>query len=251
MRSIKKLIFIFVFVCCGTALNAQSFVFGCLGLSGFYAGFSKQNYDNPGLNDYISQRINVLDPSKTIISDKIEFTQGTGYRIGANFFRAKWDKFFISAKGYYQFLKESNEISAQLQNVDTREKYQLTMNHWGVGIDLGVPLFWILDWKIAEANVTFYNTEFSQETLLNNVSQGEIKFKPDKSNIGYFIGTGLILHLVPDYISVEGTAGFNIFQIDKLSNDSGITIPSSSSSKKAIDKGNLSITLQLNIGFPL
>ena len=250
MRSIKKLIFFTVFVCCGTALNAQSFGFGCLGLSGFYAGFSKQNYDNPGLNDYISQRINFLDPSKTIIKDKIEFTQGTGYRIGANFFRAKWDKFFFSAKGYYQFLKESNEISAQLQNVDTREKYQLTMNHWGVGIDLGIPLFWILDWKIAEANVTFYNTEFSQETLLNNVSQGEIKFKPDKNNIGYFIGTGLILHLVPDYISVEGTAGFNIFQIDKLSNDSGITIPSVSS-KKVIDKGNLSITLQLNVGFPL
>ncbi|MEK6552640.1 MAG: hypothetical protein AABZ54_04230, partial [Bacteroidota bacterium] len=161
MRLIKKLIFFTVFVCCGTALNAQSFGFGCLGLSGFYAGFSKQNYDNPGLNDYISQRINFLDPSKTIIKDKIEFTQGTGYRIGANFFRAKWDKFFFSAKGYYQFLKESNEISAQLQNVDTREKYQLTMNHCGVGIDLGVPLFWILDWKIAEANVTFYNTEFS------------------------------------------------------------------------------------------
>ena len=79
---------------------------------------------------------------------------------------------------------------------------------------------------------------------------GEIKFKPDKNNIGYFIGTGLILHLVPDYISVEGTAGFNIFQIDKLSNDSGITIPSVSS-KKVIDKGNLSITLQLNVGFPL
>jgi len=251
MRLIKKLIFFTVFFYCGTTLNAQSFGFGCLGLSGFYAGFSKQNYDNPGLNDYISQRINFLDPSKTIISDKIEFTQGTGYRIGANFFRAKWDNFFISAKGYYQFLKESNEISAQLQNVDTREKYQLTMNHWGVGIDFGVPLFWILDWKIAEANVTFYNTEFSQETFLSNVSQGEIKFKPDKNNIGYFIGTGLILHLIPDYLSVEGTVGYNIIQIDKLSYDSNNTIPSASSSLKAIEKGNLSITLQLNVGFPL
>ncbi len=251
MKIINKLVLLIIIVTTGITANAQSFGFGCLGLSGFYAGFSKQNYDNPGLNDYISQRINTLDPSKNIITDKIEFTQGTGYRVGANFFRAKWDKFFISAKGYYQFLKESNEISAQLQNVDTREKYQLTMNHWGVGIDFGIPLFWILDWKIAEANVTFYNTEFSQETFLNNVSQGEIKFKPDKSNIGYFIGTGLILHLVPDYISVEGTAGYNIIQINKLSNDSGITIPSSTSSKNAVDKGSLSITLQLNVGFPL
>ncbi len=250
MRLIKKLIFISVFVCCGTALNAQSFGFGCLGLSGFYAGFSKQNYDNPGLNDYISQ-------SQTIITDKVEFTQGTGYRIGANFFRAKWDKFFISAKGYYQFLKEEHEISGQFQSgglikssYEQKERYRLTMNHWGVGVDLGVPLFWIIDWKIAEANVTFYNTEFSQETFLSSVSQGEIKFKPDKNNIGYFIGTGLILHLIPDYISLEGTAGFNIIQIDNLSSESGITVPSASS-KKVIDKGNLSITLQLNVGFPL
>jgi len=250
MKIISKLVIVIIIVTTGITVNAQSFGFGCLGLSGFYAGFSRQNYDNPGLNDYISQRINTLDPSKNIITDKIEFTQGTGYRIGANFFRARWNKFFITAKGYYQFLKESDEISAQLQNVDTREKYQLTMNHWGVGIDFGVPLFWILDWKIAEANVTFYNTEFSQETLLNSVSQGEIKFKPDKNNIGYFIGTGLILHLVPDYISVEGTAGYSIIQIDKLSNDSGITIPTSSS-KNAVDKGSLSITLQLNVGFPL
>lgn len=251
MKIISKLVIVIIVVTTGITANAQSFGFGCLGLSGFYAGVSKQNYDNPGLNDYISQRINILDPSKNIITNKIEFTQGTGYRVGANFFRAKWDKFFISAKGYYQFLKESNEISAQLQNVDTREKYQLTMNHWGVGIDFGVPIFWILDWKIAEANVTFYNTEFSQETFLNNVSQGEIKFKPDKNNVGYFIGTGLILHLVPDYISVEGTVGYNIIQIDKLSIDSGITIPSTSSTKKAIEKGSLSITLQLNVGFPL
>jgi len=251
MKSFNKIIFVAVFAFTGVHANAQSFGFGCLGLSGFYAGFSKQNYDSPGLNDYISQRINFLDPSQIIINDKIEFTQGTGYRIGANFFRAKWDKFFISAKGYYQFLKESHEISAQIQNIDTREKYQLTMNHWGVGIDFGVPLFWILDWKIAEANVMFYNTEFSQEKFLSSVSQGEIKFKPDKNNIGYFIGTGLILHIVPDYISIEGTAGYNIIQIDKLSNDSGITIPSATSSKKAIEKGNLSITLQLNVGFPL
>lgn len=256
MRSIKKLIFFTVFVYCGTALNAQSFGFGCLGLSGFYAGFSKQNYDNPGMNDYISQRINILDPSKTIISDKIEFTQGTGYRIGANFFRAKWDKFFISAKGYYQFLKEEHEISGQFPSgglmigfYEQKEKYRLTMNHWGVGIDLGVPLFWILDWKIAEANVTFYNTEFSQETLLNNVSQGELKFKPDKNNIGYFIGTGIILHLVPDYLSVEGTAGFSFFKIEKLKRID--SLGNEMFINSAIPGGGFSATVQLNVGFPL
>jgi len=251
MRLIKKLIFIIVFAGFGSSLNAQPFGFGCLGLSGFYAGFSRQNYQSPGLNDYISQRINILDPAKNFITENIEFKQGTGYRIGANLFRAKWDKFFISAKGYYQFLRESYEVSAQVASVDTREKYQLTMNHWGVGIDLGVPLFGILDWKIAEAHVMFYNSDFIQETFLDNSSQGEIKFQTDKNNIGYFIGTGMILHLIPDYISLEGTVGYNIIQIDKFTNSSGIVVPAVASTKKAVDKGDLSITLQLNVGFPL
>lgn len=238
-----------VFLLTSLNLDAQTFGFGCLGLSGFYAGYSQQKYETNGINDFVKQNILIIDPSQKLITDKIEFKQGTGYRIGANFFRARFEGFFLSAKGYYQFLKEEYQVSTQLQSGTDVEKYQLTMNHWGVGIDLGVPIFKFLDWKIVEGNVMFYNSDFYHQTIIDNVPKNEEKFNPSKDKLKYFLGSGLIFHLVPDYISVEGTAGYNFFEIDDFS------LPGSSGNstliKNAISKGGFSATVQLNVGFPL
>ncbi len=243
---VTSLILLFV-----SNMQAQTFGFGCLGLSGFYAGYSRQNFVTPAINDYVNKQIDLIDPFRKTIQDNIQFQQGTGYRIGANIFRAKWDRFFFTAKGYYQFLREQYEVSTLNQTGLIREKYKLTMNHWGIGLDLGIPLFWILDWKIVEGNVTFFNSEFDQENFLNNIVQKEIKFNPDKNKVGYFIGSGLILHLVPDYLSIEGTAGYNFILIEKMESDTGLAIPLPPSQNKAIEKGSFSATIQLNVGFPL
>jgi len=244
LRSTIKIVSV-LFLLSFIPLEAQTFGFGCLGLSGFYAGVTQQYYDTPGLNEYINSTVLLSS-----YNNSIEFKRGTGYRIGANIFRAKFDVLFITAKGYYQFLKETHERV----NVDPGEgsqKYELAMNHWGVGLDFGVPLFSILDWKIVEGNVTFYNSELIEEYLASDGSQiSETKYKLDKAKLGYFIGSGLILHLVPDYISVEATAGFSFIDIEKFIKDD-ITIPASTSSNKAIDKGGFSATVQLNVGFPL
>jgi len=247
MSLIKKLIFFTVLFYCGTTLHAQSFGFGCLGLSGFYAGISQEQYDASGINDYLMD-YQLL--SNTLISTPIKFQKGTGYRIGANFVRVRFGKFFFSAKGYYQFLKETHETTGQFPTGSIRENFQLTMNHWGVGLDLGVKIFSLLDWKIAEGEATFFNAEFTQETFYDNVSQGAVKYNPQKNKFGYFLGTGLILQLIPDYISIEGTGGYNFIVIDNMSN-SNITIPPVGSDKKAVDKGNFGATIQLNVGFPL
>jgi hypothetical protein len=247
----RKILFALIgLISLSISVNAQPVGFGCLGLSGFYAGISQQSFSTPGINEYVNQQLAVLDPTGKILTDKIEFNKGTGYRIGANFVRARFSGFFFSAKGYYQFIKETHETSGQIANATVRENYQLSMNHWGIGLDLGIKIFSLLDWKIAEGEATFFNAEFTQETFYDNVSQGSIKFTPAKNKIGYFIGTGLILHLIPDYISVEGTAGYNFISIDNMSG-SNFTIPVSGSNQKAVDKGNFSATIQLNVGFPL
>ena len=230
--------------------NAQPVGFGCLGLSGFYAGYSQQSFSTQGINEFVNQQLLILDPTGKIFTDQIEFQKGTGYRIGANFVRVRFGKFFFSAKGYYQFLKETHETTGQFPNVSIRENFQLTMNHWGVGLDLGIKIFSLLDWKIAEGEATFFNAEFTHETFSDNVSQGAVKYNPQKNKFGYFLGTGLILQLIPDYISIEGTGGYNFIVIDNMSN-SNITIPPVGSDKKAVDKGNFSATIQLNVGFPL
>jgi hypothetical protein len=227
-----------------TNIQAQTFGFGCLGLSGFYAGISQETYDASGINDFLS--IALAGNLAITSTSTIKFEKGTGYRIGANLFRAKFDKIFITAKGYYQFLKEEHsykEGSALTTN------YNLSLNHWGVGVDFGVNLFWILDWKVLEGNVNFYSGEFTSEFFKDNVLQNETKYNLDKTQIGYYVGSGLILHLVPDYLSVEGTVGFSFMKIeslkriDSLGNELFIN--------NAIPGGGFNATVQLNVGFPL
>jgi hypothetical protein len=132
-----------------------------------------------------------------------------------------------------------------------QENYQFTMNHWGVGIDIGINLFWILDWKIVEGDLTFFNSDFTQEKIINNISQGSNNFISGKNKKGYFLGSGLILQIIPDYVSIEGTIGYNFITIDSLIGSSGTGVLSPPSNSPLIEKGGLSTTIQLNVGFPL
>lgn len=237
---------LFLFV--SSNIQAQTFGFGCLGLSGFYAGISQESYDASGINDFVNP-VRLTDNNSNQQSNTIKFEKGTGYRIGANLFRAKFNKVFITAKGYYQFLKEEHSTT-ELSNGSTfSTNHKLSLNHWGVGVDFGVDLFWILDWKVIEGNVTFFNGDFTSEYSKDNVFINDTKCNLDKTQIGYYVGSGLILHLVPDYLSVEGTVGFSFIKIeslkrvDSLGNELFIN--------NAIPGGGFSATIQLNVGFPL
>jgi len=243
MKIFNKLILAGMIVLAGITTNAQSFGFGCLGLSGFYAGLSREQYDASGINDYLNYQLY----SNTLTSTPIKFEKGTGYRIGANFFRAKFSKLFITAKGYYQFLKEEHTVSENSSS-NIISKYTLSLNHWGVGLDIGTNLFWVLDWKILEGNVTFFSGDFTSEFSQDNVILNDSKFSLDKTQIGYYVGSGLILHLVPDYISVESTAGFNFVKIDKLKRTDALG--NDLFINNAIPGGGFSVTIQLNVGFP-
>jgi len=231
-------------------LFSQTFGFGCLGLSGFYAGITQQQYESVGIKEYLFPE-SITNPN---FNPEFDFKQATGYRFGANIFRARFSKAFITAKGYYQFLKESH--TRQINDEITGErnyKYELSMNHWGVGLDLGFPIFSILDIKLLEGHVTFMNPEFNTEILdINNNVLEEDKIATDKVKIGYFVGSGLIFHLIPDYVSIEATAGYSFFVIDKLYDDNNnLIIPIPSSKNNAINKSKFSATVQLNVGFPL
>ena len=230
-----------------TSIQAQTFGFGCLGLSGFYTGISQEQYDAKGINDFLNYQL--FTKSSISSSIPIKFEKGTGYRIGANFFRAKFDKIFITPKGYYQFLKEEHSVTELSGGSTIISKHNLSLNHWGVGVDFGVNLFWILDWKVLEGNVKFFSGDFTSEYSKDNVFLNDTKYNLDKTQICYYVGSGLILHLVPDYISIEGTAGFNFVKIeslkriDSLGNEMFIN--------NAIPRGGFSATIQLNVGFPL
>lgn len=240
----KKLL-ILILILFYSQFFAQTFGFGCLGLSGIYAGVSDYQYDVKGINDYISKE-------KLSETETLKFNRGTGYRIGANLFRAKWEGFFISAKGYYQFIKEEiiskNSLIKFNQVYQTNKNFQLNLNNWGIGIDFGTPIFKFLDLKIFEGHFSYYTPELNVEYYDNNNFISGDKFEPEKMKLSYFIGTGLILHLIHGYLSIEGTAGYNFLKVERLKNQNNIFI--GDEFNNSIKNAGMSYTFQINVGFP-
>lgn len=252
MQNISKIVifgglFIILSIFKPVELFSQSFGFGCLGLSGVYVGYSTQSFETGGLNQSITARFENFG----IDNSQISFGKADGLRLGANVFRAKFSNYFLTFKAFFQFLKEEHRSIYQVSSAMHDDNYLLELNHWGVAVDLGFPLFNFLDFKVVEGGIVFYNTEFSINTRIDGQNQSEIKYKNSNTETGYYIGTGLIVHLIPDYVSLEGTAIYNFVQISNLQNGNGETVPYETINTNFIESGKLAAAVQLNIGFPL
>ena len=127
-----------------------------------------------------------------------------------------------------------------------------------MGIDLGYAFTSFLSWKIVDGAVNFNNV-----TLINtnNAPGGTtvIKYDSDPGVLGYSVGTGIIISLVKDYVSLEGLAGYTYLKIDNLKKDNNayfLEVPSdidmeSTEFGNFIESGGFTAVVQLNVGFPL
>jgi hypothetical protein len=235
-----------VIVLTSGSISAQTCGFGCLGLSGFYGGYSMQYYDMSTLNELLNERLSQLG----FKNSKISFKSGHGARIGANIFRAKFDNYFLTAKGYYQFLVEEKEVRETSNSNNSKFNSKLELDHWGVGLDFGIPVLKILDWKIVEGGLTFYRSKLENTLTVNNFILSN-NYEEEKINVGYYVGTGLIIHLIKDYISIEGTAVYNNVDIGTMIDNQGDYLLEPGSGKSIMDKAGVTATVQLNIGVPL
>lgn len=232
------------------SIHAQSCGFGCLGLSGFYGGYTVQKYNPQGLNDFI--RAYNASHSSTLTKEMDDFGRAEGLRLGANFFRTRGKLLFFSLKGHYQFLKEEHELHNLLNSKSVTNTYTLNLNNYGLGLDLGLSLFRFFDWKVIDAQVVIISSDFSTRSSLTEDKLNNADFKSEKKIYGYNVGTGFIINIVPDYLSIEGTAGYTKFAVDKLKNeDETVTANSFDSISNFIKDGGISGTLQVNIGIPL
>jgi hypothetical protein len=232
--------------------NAQTFGFGCLGFVGGFGGYSYQVYKANGLNDYIVEfDKSYQDSLKTPMGN---FGTATGYRVGINFFRANFTGIILTSKGFYQSLTESKgtQIISDLGNTST--DYKLKMNTWGLGIDVGTTITGAVSWKVIDAALLFNKATF---TNVKNYpgSLTDIKEYNSNSRLGYSVGTGFILQLIDEYISIEGLAAYTTFSIDELHLSDGTKLTASENSTEPmnnfIDAGGFNAVLQLNVGFPL
>jgi hypothetical protein len=238
---------VFIVASISSLTNSQTFGFGCLGFVGGYGGYSYQNYNPAGLNDYIDY----WNSLEFVHSPIDEFSSANGYRVGLNFFRATFEnKIIVTAKGFYQYLNEKNKATVGGSTNIDNHTMDLTLKSWSVGFDVGWEFTKAVSWKILDGSLNFNNATLTQTTDLPGESN-VYKYKSDSGVIGYSVGTGIIVAIIKDYASVEALAGYTQTVIDNVYNDNGEPFLNSSYEEKFIDSGGFSAVIQLNVGFPL
>lgn len=252
LRKIPFLLIV-LFLIIHSQTRAQTFGFGCLGFVGGYGGYSYQNFQPGSLDDYIDN-FNLLY-TDSLSAPLHKFGKADGYRLGLNFFRAKFKGFIITAKGFYQNLTEEHKATEHLVGGDGNTSLQLEIINWALGVDLGTEIIGGLSWKVVDAALLFNNAKFTSTQNLPNAVTIVNQYKSESTNIGYTIGTGFIFEVVAEYVSLEGVAAFTQFSIDKMKTDDGKYFASTqdnpASGKKFIEKGGFNAVIQLNVGLPL
>lgn len=231
---------------------AQSFGFGCLGLVGGYAGYNYQQYQPGMLETYVNQfNANALSSDEKKID---KFGKAEGYRFGLNFFRAKFSGFFVTAKGYYQKLSESHDGVLITRAGRFDYDYDLDLKSWGIGLDVGIPLFNGLHWKILDGALLINSARLT-ETVNSFAGTSVQKFNNDRTELGYSVGSGFVVEILKNYISVEGIFAYSYLKIDKMKTDENFQfkdlIESPDENEPFIKSGGFNAVLQLNVGFPL
>ncbi|HEX2867861.1 MAG TPA: hypothetical protein VHO03_12505 [Ignavibacteriales bacterium] len=229
--------------------EAQTCGFGCLGLGGFYAGYGIQDYKATGFNEFI--RKTAGSASATV--QMPEFGRANGFRVGANIFRTRFNNLIFSTKGYYQFLKEENQLFENIEgDGSVNTKYTLNLNYYGLGVDVGYSLGKLLAVKFVDAQVTFHSANLTSAVTSSEAPLKETDYSNDKLAVGYTLAGGLIFRLAGDYISLEATAGYTRFSFGNLINDDLNSKPDEVTAiDNFISDGGLFGLIQLNVGIPL
>lgn len=252
INMLKKIKYIYISILFLLSLpqitSAQTCGFGCLGLSGFYVGYSFENYQADGLNYQLNKDLGDMG----INNQQYNFRSGQGFRFGMNIVRARYERYFFTVKGYYQFLKEEQSVIALSPGKRSDLKSKFEMNNWALGFDFGIPLVNFMDWKIVNGSIKFFNTQLTNQVVENNNVVQEIKYTIPEITVGFSVGTGLVIHIIENYVSIEGTGLYNFTKIDYLINsDDSHHFPEEGSKVSLVNNGGFSGIVQINIGIPL
>ena len=239
--------------------EAQSFGFGCFGFVGGYVGYGYQKYEPGSLNEAITFfNDQVSDGSSETIP---EFGNAHGYRLGINFFRARFSGAFLSLKGYYEILSENRSFSYTSGSESINSELDLDLKSWNVGIDFGIPITNDLSWKIVEGSLHFNTITCTYKPDLND-NTSDRKYSNDSPELGYSISTGFVFSVIENFVSLEGTAGYKFFKIKQMTNSEGSNFYLRPLGAREVENtdlinsdfingGGFSASVQLNVGFPL
>jgi len=228
--------------------EAQTFGFGCLGFVGGYGGFTYQQINSTGLNEFVKE----FNLREFVNAPVDEFSYVMGYRVGLNFFRATFENgIIITAKGFYQFVDKKNKTSVGVGQNDDNFSLDLDLKNWSLGFDVGWEFTKVVSWKIIDGSMNFNYVKLTQSTDLSGSPTDIKKYNSDSGVFGYSVGTGLIVAILRDYVSIEGLAGYTYIAIDDVYDEEGISFLGPTITDKLIESGGFTAVIQLNVGLPL
>ena len=254
MRSrLEILLFLILTFYASEELFAQEFGFGCFGLVGGYAGYETQIVHADGLNNYINA-------FNTMRADSMEsplslFDELKGFRFGLDVYRLKYVGFAVKFKSYYQRLSAKKQTLVTLsQGVRQNNSLEFVMNNFAIGADVTTPITRMITWKILDVGMIL-NTASFIKTINTSTTTFESKdYKSVETSLGYSIGTGFILNIIEDYISLEGTAAYSFFSVRRLRSGSfeylTVTETNPAIMDIGVNNGGLNTLIQFNIGLP-
>lgn len=249
----KSLFILPFFVVSNSMSQDQELGFGCLGLVGAYAGYGVQEYDAEGLNSFITGFNQLYGDSLDKPFD--EFGSAKGVRFGINFFRKNYSGLILTFKGFYQALSEKKEASIKSWQGNIKNSLELKYNHLALGVDVGTTIFEFLDWKVIDAAILYTNAKLVSSVSYPGQSTQITSLKNESPSIGYSFGSGFIIHIIENYISLEGAAGYSNYKIKKMQYEDGSYLsnlqPPGSPVEILVQNGGFTAIVQINIGFPL
>ena len=82
-----------------------------------------------------------------------------------------------------------------------------------------------------------------------------IKNYKSDSEFGYSIGSGIVIEILGEYITLEGLAGYSKITINEMKMDDGTKLMKNENSSEEMNNfiadGGFNAVIQLNIGLPL
>lgn len=257
MKNIKTIIVLISILILNSGFHktyAQEFGFGCLGFVGGFAGYQSMAYKPVNFNAYINDFNETRKDSLT--ENLSSFGAASGFQFGLNFLRHNYDGLIITFKGSYSKLNKKNSAAFLSNNLTFSHYYDIKLSNFTLGLDLGTTLSSYLDWKVIDASILFNQTALERTQNSPNVQSVIDTYKAENISIGYILGTGFILKLIADYVSLEGSIGYSFFSVGKMKNENlgtylNSTEKSSTPMEEFISAGGLNATIQLNLSFPL
>ncbi|MCE1190459.1 MAG: hypothetical protein LWX56_15125 [Ignavibacteria bacterium] len=250
---IRIIVICLVFFSVATRAQSTELGFGCFGLVGGFAGYEVQYYSPDGLNKFVDAFNTQYHDS--LLSPLAGFNALRGYRLGINFFRKDVAGILCTIKAYYSGFSEKN--STKIQHSDgTKSIFTAEVNMYaiGAGIDLGMPINDYINWKVIDASFYYYNFSFHDE--INNVTGiiREDDYVSKEDLFSYALGSGFIISLIKDYISLEGSVSYTNIPVNSIKKQNSSNKPlmptDATSYPNLIKGGGINLLIQLNLSIP-